>query len=115
MIFTESNAIEQMILDAVAWWDGAEASPSALTMIGKVACVHRKEMIAPAELEKSSEKSSEKILGLLKANQKLAARELADLMGITQRAVEKQIAILRKQERLCRIGPAKGGHWEVTE
>lgn len=87
------------------------------------ATVHRKEMVAPAELgssseissEISSEKSSEKILGLLKTNPKLAARELADLMGISQRAVEKQIAILRKEGRLRRIGPAKGGHWEVTE
>jgi ATP-dependent DNA helicase RecG len=62
-----------------------------------------------------SEKSSEKILGLLRANPKLAARELADLMGITPRAVEKQIAGLRKEGRLRRIGPTKGGRWEVTE
>ncbi len=78
------------------------------------ATVHRKEMAASAELESSSEKSSEKILGLLKANPRLAARELADLMGITPRAVEKQIAVLRKEGRLRRIGPAKGGHWEVV-
>ena len=60
-------------------------------------------------------KSSEKILGLLKADPTLSARQLADVIGITQRAVEKQIANLRKEGRLRRIGPARGGHWEVME
>ena len=65
--------------------------------------------------EEGSEKSSEKVLRLLKANPKLAARELAALLGITPRAVEKQIARLRKEGQLRRVGPTKGGHWEVTE
>jgi ATP-dependent DNA helicase RecG len=62
---------------------------------------------------KSSEKSSEKILLLLGAEPELAAREIAQRIGISPRAVEKQIAKLRKEGRLRRIGPAKGGHWEV--
>jgi ATP-dependent DNA helicase RecG len=70
------------------------------------ATVHRKTVI-------SSEKSSEKILLLLKAESTLSAREVADRLEITPRAVEKQIAKLRKEGRLRRIGPAKGGHWEV--
>ena len=70
--------------------------------------VHRKE-------EKGSAKSSEKILALLKAEPRLAAREVAERLEITQRAVEKQIAKLREDGRLRRIGPARGGHWEVLE
>ncbi|KDE56029.1 hypothetical protein EI28_02015 [Methanoculleus sp. MH98A] len=65
--------------------------------------------------EKSSEKSSEKILALLKAEPDLAARVVAERLEITQRAVEKQIAKLREDGRLRRIGPARGGHWEVLE
>jgi len=65
--------------------------------------------------EKSSEKSSEKILGLLRNDPTLSARQLAETIGISQRAVEKQIARLREQDRLRRIGPAKGGYWEVIE
>ncbi len=65
--------------------------------------------------EKSSEKSSEKILALLKDAPELAAREIADTLGITRRAVEKQIARLREEGRIRRIGPAKGGRWEVVE
>ncbi|WP_292492038.1 RNA-binding domain-containing protein [Methanoculleus sp. 10] len=65
--------------------------------------------------EKSSEKSSEKILALLKAEPDLAARIVAERLDITQRAVEKQIAHLRRDGRLRRIGPARGGRWEVLE
>jgi len=76
------------------------------------ATVHRKEVLA---LEKSSEKSSEKILSLVKIESILSACEIVLRLGITQRAVEKQIARLRKDGRLKRVGPAKGGHWDVSE
>ena len=69
---------------------------------------HRKE-------EKSSVKGSEKILTLLKAEPNLAAREVAERLEITQRAVEKQIAKLRKDGRLRRVGPARGDRWEATQ
>jgi ATP-dependent DNA helicase RecG len=63
--------------------------------------------------EKSSEKSSEKILIMLKAEPELAAKEIAKRLEISPRAVEKQISKLRKEGLLRRIGPAKGGHREV--
>jgi ATP-dependent DNA helicase RecG len=87
-----------------------------------IATVHRKELKGSAEpgiciderSEKSSEKSSEKILSLLKSDPGLAAGDIAKMIGITQRAVEKQIAKLREEGRIRRIGPDKGGHWEVV-
>ncbi|PKN31131.1 MAG: hypothetical protein CVU64_00265 [Deltaproteobacteria bacterium HGW-Deltaproteobacteria-21] len=39
--------------------------------------------------------------------------DLAEALTISTRAVEKQIMRLRNEGRLRRIGPAKGGHWEV--
>jgi len=71
-----------------------------------IATVHRKAV-------ESSEKSSEKILIMLKAEPGPTAKEIAKRLEISPRAVEKQIAKLRKQDSLRRIGPAKGGHWEV--
>jgi predicted HTH transcriptional regulator len=41
--------------------------------------------------------------------------ELARALEITTRGVEKQITKLRRIGRLHRIGPAKGGYWEVGE
>lgn len=63
--------------------------------------------------EKSSGKSSEKILHHLRAEPALSAKALAEKLGISSRAVEKQIDLLKKDGRLVRVGPAKGGHWEV--
>ncbi|MFZ5908201.1 MAG: RNA-binding domain-containing protein [Nitrospirota bacterium] len=82
------------------------------------ATVHRKEWKGEEETigsEKSSEKSSEKILLLLKNFPELSAREVSGRLKLSQRAVEKQIAKLRKEGRIRRVGPAKGGHWEVLQ
>ena len=65
--------------------------------------------------EESSEQRSEKILALLRSEPRLPARLLAERLGISPRAVEKQLAKLREQWRLRRIGPAKGGHWQVMQ
>jgi ATP-dependent DNA helicase RecG len=43
----------------------------------------------------------------------MTTKELAEHLGIGQRAVEKQIEKLKREGRLQRIGPDKGGHWQV--
>ena len=63
---------------------------------------------------KGSLKSSLKILEVLAANPHCTYDALAEMLGISRRAVTKQIRNLRKEGKLCRIGPDKGGHWEVT-
>ena len=74
------------------------------------------------ENEKSSEKkfgdnqkSSEIILELLKENPKLSAKKLSEQIGVTSRAVEKQLASLVEKGFIKREGSPKGGHWEVIE
>ncbi|MBI4676027.1 MAG: putative DNA binding domain-containing protein [Elusimicrobia bacterium] len=64
--------------------------------------------------ENSSEKSSEKVLALMMRNPLACAREIAGTLGLTSRAVEKQISKLKKDGRIQRIGPDKGGRWEVV-
>ncbi len=77
--------------------------------------------MAPAQMideegkAESSEKSSEKILRLLKENNNISAQELAELIGISSRAVEKHLAKLKELNRIKRVGPDKGGHWEVYD
>lgn len=68
---------------------------------------------APAQ-QKSSEKSSEKILEFLKREPSLSAKALAEKMNMSSRAVEKQVGLLKKTGKLLRIGPSKGGYWEVA-
>ena len=65
------------------------------------------------EKQKGSEKTSEKILSLLGKDPKLSAKKISELIGISSRAVEKQLASLAQKGLLKREGSPKGGHWEV--
>ena len=56
-----------------------------------------------------------KILYLLKDNPNITGAVIADRLGISRRAVTKQIAALKSKGLVKRIGPDKGGHWEVME
>jgi len=57
--------------------------------------------------------SSEKILRIILVDKNVSAQKIAEQLNISSRAVEKQIAKLKKQGILKRIGPAKGGYWKV--
>jgi Fic family protein len=65
--------------------------------------------------EKNSDKSSEKILQLLAKTPTLSAKQLAQQLGLSSRAIEKNIAQLKADGRLKRVGAAKGGYWEVVK
>lgn len=65
--------------------------------------------------EKSSQKSSQKILDRMKENPEISAKMLADELGITTRAVQKQIAKLRETGRIRREGGDFGGHWVILK
>jgi ATP-dependent DNA helicase RecG len=65
--------------------------------------------------EKSREKSREKILALMSADASVTMDELADSTGVSVKATEKQIALLKKAGKIERVGPDKGGHWKINE
>lgn len=60
-------------------------------------------------------KSREKIIALLSHDNSLSAVALAERIGITPKAVEKHIAKMKTEGILKRIGPDKGGYWQVVE
>ncbi|MBR4794754.1 MAG: winged helix-turn-helix transcriptional regulator [Bacteroidaceae bacterium] len=64
---------------------------------------------------KSSLKSSQKILELISASPSITISEIADRLGMTKRGVDKNIKRLKEQGVIRRVGPDKGGHWEVIE
>ena len=64
---------------------------------------------------KSSLKSSQKILELISATPSITISEIADRLGMTKRGVDKNIKRLKEQGVIRRVGPDKGGHWEVIE
>ena len=69
----------------------------------------QKGAFAPARVS-----SRDAILALLRKNPYMSTRDLAEGIGISAKGVEKQLGILKATGRLRRIGPDKGGKWEVV-
>lgn len=74
------------------------------------------ELVPTGSVESSVESSGEtgaRVLSLLSQSPALTVPNIAQRLGVSTRAVEKQLAKLKAQQRLRRVGPNKGGHWEV--
>ena len=63
---------------------------------------------------KSVEKNVEKIYRFLSANPNATQNDLMHLTGLTRRGVERNLKMLKVAGRLKRVGPDKGGHWEIA-
>ena len=66
-------------------------------------------------VEKSAEKSTEKIIRHLAENPHATQNELAVVTGLSVRGVEKNLSRLKASGIIRRVGPDKGGHWEVVK
>jgi ATP-dependent DNA helicase RecG len=60
-------------------------------------------------------KTGDIILGMFRRNQAITTELLATKIGISKRAILKQIATLKKQGRIRRLGPTHGGHWQTGD
>ncbi len=60
-------------------------------------------------------KSVVKILDAIRADPAITRVRLAGEVGLSVRGVERNLALLKKDGRLRRIGPNKGGHWQVVD
>lgn len=59
--------------------------------------------------------SKDKILSLLSGHPRMTTADLARVIGISAKGVEKQLRGLKLSGRLKRLGPDKGGYWEVVQ
>lgn len=59
------------------------------------------------------QKSSVKILELIKQTPKITLDEIANVLGISKRAVEKQVKKLREANIIERIGSDRSGWWKI--
>ena len=65
-----------------------------------------------------SEKVSEnqlKILGAIKENKFVTVIELKNKIGISEKSINSNLKKLKEKRSIKRIGPAKGGYWEIIE
>ncbi|MBN1461337.1 MAG: winged helix-turn-helix transcriptional regulator, partial [Armatimonadetes bacterium] len=64
--------------------------------------------------EKASKKTSGRILSVLTKHPRATIADLAGVIGVSDRTIERNLKRLQEQGLLRRVGPDKGGHWEVA-
>jgi ATP-dependent DNA helicase RecG len=64
--------------------------------------------------QKTSEKTSEKMLSMMKQDPDITISVIAEALGKSTRAIEMQLAKLKALGKIERIGPDKGGRWHVV-
>ncbi len=75
----------------------------------------KSEKTVEKNVEKTVEKTVEKIISLIKENPKITSKQIEIETKLSRRGVEYNLDKLKKKGKLKRIGPAKGGHWEVID
>ena len=66
-------------------------------------------------VRKGGKKTTDWLLELIRGNPKITFAEMVSAAGISRSAIQKHIERLKDAQRLRRVGPDKGGHWEVIE
>ena len=64
--------------------------------------------------QKSDQKSNQKILEAISKKSVITIKELQELTGLSESGVKKIIRNLRADNQIRRVGPDKGGHWEIV-
>ena len=62
---------------------------------------------------KSGKKTVDRVWALLQKRPQSTFADMVRVLGITRSTIQKHIANLKAAGRLRRVGPDKGGHWEV--
>lgn len=63
----------------------------------------------------SAEQRKEKIMELMKSNNKITIDMIKCIINVSKPTIERDIAKLRKDNKIEYIGSAKDGHWIVKE
>ena len=63
--------------------------------------------------QKTTQKTDKKILAIIKEKPEISRQEIADLIGLSEDGVKYQIQQLKTKGAIRRVGPDKGGYWEI--
>ena len=68
--------------------------------------------VADVDAENGEENGEEKLISLIQENPKISLSKMAKELNVTSRVIER---IIRNSNRIKRVGPDKGGHWEIID
>jgi ATP-dependent DNA helicase RecG len=64
---------------------------------------------------KTTQKTVQGIIALIRQNPAITRQELAIELGITESGIKYHLKKMQDKGLLRRVGPDKGGHWEVVQ
>lgn len=99
------------------YFDFEENSGGFLTKIGyKVQKVFEKTEDVGKDVGKDVRKDvGKEILKLIESQASITIPQIAEILGVTQRTIERYISDLKKQSKIKRTGSRKGGYWQITD
>ena len=65
--------------------------------------------------ESDQSKQEDAIIELLKENPYISRKEISGRLGLHDSSVKRRLASLQEKGTIKRVGPDKGGHWEVQK
>lgn len=65
--------------------------------------------------QKTTQKTAEKIMRFIRNNPSISRKQLSELCGISQDGIKWHLKNLQKENKIRRVGPDKGGRWEVVD
>lgn len=63
--------------------------------------------------QKTIQKTGQKIVEEIRKNPQITRKELAEIIGLTDVGIKYHLSNMQKKNLLRRIGPDKGGYWEI--
>ena len=70
---------------------------------------------APETNDGSTVKNTVKIIELVRGKSSITRQEIASALGLSVEGVDNNLKKLKKEGLIRRVGPDKGGHWEIVE
>ena len=76
--------------------------------------VYIKRRVNNVNSKEMSQKTSQKIIDLIKEDPNISTQDMADIIGIDRRNIARNLKKLQENGIVKRIGPDKGGYWEIV-
>jgi len=108
----QKGLITRIGSDKGGYWCVVDASNDLDTMVGTT---EKTTVETTEKVIGTTEKTTEKILRLLLEKPNLTNQELADKCGLTEDGIYYNIKRLKQKGLISRIGPDKGGYWQVND
>ena len=73
------------------------------------------ENVVENDIENMTDKRKKAILNFINMNRQISANEIAELLKVSNRTIQRDIQQLIKKEIIKRIGGDRGGYWEINK